>query len=443
MKNKYIIRPREAHDDSEFIDLRRKVFGDDKEFIDFFDSCFQDDYLDLVIIESLDDKEVLQAALTQFNMGQLVVPAWKQSSLDGKQIEISYAICTDKIARGKGYGSHITVYARELAESSRKLSMLSPAEPSLIDFYAPLGYREFMYAEQGVVAADLAAAQCEIRDILAASSAVASCAESDTLTASCAAAGCAESDTLTVSCAEANSDDTDGNILPVSDDWIIKFENITPEKYNCYREAILAERAHIKLSEGALRFVAGSAASAGCAGLLLVSAVRCAGSADGAQRTARAEAAHTAHVATAAEAAADGAQGAARNEVGFAVNRAARDEAATSVNRASSADVGLDTGDVLPLAIAACETGEVPGSLAASELLTFSEVGGDKELGTAIAKALAARSGKHSCEYMMPGIAGSKSTAALGLLAADDDDLTEIYGGEQGEYLPYMGFTFG
>lgn len=35
MKNKYIIRPREAHDDSEFIDLRRKVFGDDKEFIDF------------------------------------------------------------------------------------------------------------------------------------------------------------------------------------------------------------------------------------------------------------------------------------------------------------------------------------------------------------------------------------------------------------------------
>ena len=436
MKNKYIIRPREAHDDSEFIDLRRKVFGDDKEFIDFFDSCFQDDYLDLVIIESLDDKEVLQAALTQFNMGQLVVPAWKQSSLDGKQIEISYAICTDKIARGKGYGSHITVYARELAESSRKLSMLSPAEPSLIDFYAPLGYREFMYAEQGVVAADLAAAQCEIRDILAASSAVASCAESDTLTASCAAAGCAESDTLTASCAaascaEANSDDTDGNILPVSDDWILKFENIAPEKYNCYREAILAKRAHIKLSEGALRFVAGSAAGAGCAGLLLVSAVSCAGSTDGA------------HGAASAEAAADGAHGAARNEVGFAVNRAARDEAATSVNRASSADVGLDTGDVLPLAIAACETGEVPGSLAASELLTFSEVGGDKKLGTAIAKALAARSGKHSCEYMMPGIAGSESTAALGLIAADDDDLTEIYGGEQGEYLPYMGFTFG
>ncbi len=41
----------------------------------------------------------------------------------------------------KGYGSHITVYAREIAESSRKLSMLSPAEPSLIKFMNLLEYR--------------------------------------------------------------------------------------------------------------------------------------------------------------------------------------------------------------------------------------------------------------------------------------------------------------
>ena len=104
-------------------------------------------------------------------------------------------------------------------------------------------------------------------------------------------------------------------------------------------------------------------------------------------------------------------------------------------------DRGPDAAGVFDLI--AGETGEVPGSLAASELLTFSEAGGDKKLGIAIAKAIAARSGKHSCEYMMPGIAGSESTAVLGLIAADDDDLTEIYGGEQGEYLPYMGFTFG
>ena len=54
--------------------------------------------------------------LTQFDMGKLVVPEGKVSDIAGKSIEMSYAICTDPAARGKGYGSHITVYAREIAE---------------------------------------------------------------------------------------------------------------------------------------------------------------------------------------------------------------------------------------------------------------------------------------------------------------------------------------
>ena len=144
MKNKYIIRPREASDFSDFVELRSKVFGDDAEFIEFFDACFRDDYLDFLIIEDQDGKNALQAALTQFEMGKLVVPEGKVSDIAGKSIEMSYAICTDPAARGKGYGSHITVYAREIAESSRKLSMLSPAEPSLIKFYEPLEYKTFM-----------------------------------------------------------------------------------------------------------------------------------------------------------------------------------------------------------------------------------------------------------------------------------------------------------
>ena len=151
MENHYIIRPREASDFDDFISLRRKVFGDDEEFIEFFDNCFRDDYLDFLIIEDQDGGEMLQAALTQFDMGRLVVPPDKVSEIAGKSIEMSYAICTDPAARGKGYGSHITVYAREIAESSRKLSMLSPAEPSLINFYEPLEYKKFMYAEQGSV----------------------------------------------------------------------------------------------------------------------------------------------------------------------------------------------------------------------------------------------------------------------------------------------------
>ena len=328
MKNNYIIRPREASDLEDFVSLRRRVFGDDAEFIEFFDACFRDDYLDFLIIEDQDDNEVLQASLTQFDMGKLVVPEGKVSDIAGKSIEMSYAICTDPAARGKGYGSHITVYAREIAESSRKLSMLSPAEPSLIKFYEPLEYKKFMYAEQGSVLA---------------------------------------------------SEHVDFEFSH------IQTNVLTPQEYNNYRETILANRVHIKLSEGALRFAAGlvTPATAGSApdweaesgapdssGLLLIS---------------------------------DGAE---------------------------------------PLAIAACEAAEA-GSLAAAELLTFSEDGGHKELGIAIAKALATRCGAKRCDYMMPSRSGSETSAALGMISASYEELSEVYSAAPGECPPYMGFTFG
>ena len=328
MKNNYIIRPREASDLEDFVSLRRRVFGDDAEFIEFFDACFRDDYLDFLIIEDQDDNEVLQASLTQFDMGKLVVPEGKVSDIAGKSIEMSYAICTDPAARGKGYGSHITVYAREIAESSRKLSMLSPAEPSLIKFYEPLEYKKFMYAEQGSVLA---------------------------------------------------SEHVDFEFSH------LQTKVLTPQEYNNYRETILANRVHIKLSEGALRFAAGlvTPATAGSApdweaesgapdssGLLLIS---------------------------------DGAE---------------------------------------PLAIAACEAAEA-GSLAAAELLTFSEDGGHKELGIAIAKALATRCGAKRCDYMMPSRSGSETSAALGMISASYEELSEVYSAAPGECPPYMGFTFG
>lgn len=329
MKNKYIIRPREASDFSDFVELRSKVFGDDAEFIEFFDACFRDDYLDFLIIEDQDGKNALQAALTQFDMGKLVVPEGKVSDIAGKSIEMSYAICTDPAARGKGYGSHITVYAREIAESSRKLSMLSPAEPSLIKFYEPLEYKTFMYAEQGTV---------------------------------------------------VPSEQSDFSFSE------LKFELISPQQYNDYREVILANRVHIKLSAGALHFAAGLTATGGAVG------------------------------------------------------------AAPTGEAAGSALTGygliLISDGAEPLAIAACESVGA-GSLAATELLTFSEDGGHKELGIAIAKALAVRFGAVRCDYMMPSSAGSKSAAALGMISVSEEELAEVYSVEQCECPPYMGFTFG
>ena len=356
MKNKYIIRPREASDLEDFISLRRRVFGDDEEFIEFFDNCFRDDYLDFLIVEDQDDSEVLQASLTQFDMGKLVVPEGKVSDIAGKSIEMSYAICTDPEARGKGYGSHITVYAREIAESSRKLSMLSPAEPSLINFYEPLEYKKFMYAEQGSVLA---------------------------------------------------SEHVDFEFSH------LQTKVLTPQEYNTYRETILASRVHIKLSEGALRFAAGLASPYTSGSLPTLDA----GSADlaGSLPTLDAGSANSAGSAPDCEAESGAPDG---------------------------SGLLLISDGAEPLAIAACETAEA-GSLAAAELLTFSEAGGHKELGIAIAKALAARCGAQRCDYMMPSRSGSETSAALGMISASYEELSEVYSAATGECPPYMGFTFG
>ena len=342
MKNNYIIRPREASDLEDFVSLRRRVFGDDEEFIEFFDNCFRDDYLDFLIVEDQDDNEVLQASLTQFDMGKLVVPEGKVSDIAGKSIEMSYAICTDPAARGKGYGSHITVYAREIAESSRKLSMLSPAEPSLIKFYEPLEYKKFMYADHGSV--------------------------------------------LTSELVDFEFSHLQTKVL-------------TPQEYNNYRETILANRVHIKLSEGALRFAAGLVApdTSGSAPAMDAESADLTGSAP--------------------------------------------DWEAESGAPDGSGLLLISDG-AEPLAIAACEAAEA-GSLAAAELLTFSEDGGHKELGIAIAKALATRCGAVRCDYMMPSRSGSETSAALGMISASYEELSEVYRAATGECPPYMGFTFG
>ena len=220
--------------------------------------------------------------------------------------------------------------------------MLSPAEPSLIKFYEPLEYKKFMYAEQGSV---------------------------------------------------LTSEHVDFEFSH------LQTKVLTPQEYNNYRETILANRVHIKLSEGALRFAAGLAAPDTSGSTPALDA----GSADW-----------------------DGSAPALDADSGAP----------------DSSGFLLISDGAEPLAIAACETAEA-GSLAAVELLTFIEDGGQKELGIAIAKALAARCGAKRCDYMMPSRSGSETSSALGMISASYEELAEVYSAATSECPPYMGFTFG
>jgi GNAT superfamily N-acetyltransferase len=152
----HILREEER---GQFEELRRDVFGDDRDFLDAFEKNFSGAFENYVISE---DGSVV-AALTQFDAGRLVLPGVTASGESGgpagPEALISYAICTRKDARGHGYGSRITALAREMAAERNAVSLLSPAEPALLDFYEPLGYAPLLTAEERTAAA--AAAEAE------------------------------------------------------------------------------------------------------------------------------------------------------------------------------------------------------------------------------------------------------------------------------------------
>lgn len=130
-------------EESDFINLWSRTFEDSAEDIRAFTKSFGDDLRSFVLTDPEFMKGVL-SSLTLFKMGSLFVPDIRES-LD---VYISYAICTDSRARGRGYGAAITRFASDYVKGYEKsLSALSPASESLIDFYTPLGYDNFFYCE--------------------------------------------------------------------------------------------------------------------------------------------------------------------------------------------------------------------------------------------------------------------------------------------------------
>ena len=132
-----------------FFDLWSETFGDSREDIIEFCENFGDDLKCFVLVDSEIGYDVL-SSLTLFKMGKLFVPGIEESF----DTYISYAICTDKKARGLGYGAAITNFASDYvgkmnlnSSSNMSLSALSPASESLIDFYKPLGYDNFFFSE--------------------------------------------------------------------------------------------------------------------------------------------------------------------------------------------------------------------------------------------------------------------------------------------------------
>lgn len=146
----------------DFLNLWEKCFGDSRETAEEFLSRMGPDLECFVLTEENEAESIplstktrnsdgnnsqkVRAGLTRFLMGELILP--EETNRRPGKIWCSYAICTEPEFRGRGYGSCITKRAADIAEAEGALSVLSPADSGLVDFYRNIGYQPAFYAEE-------------------------------------------------------------------------------------------------------------------------------------------------------------------------------------------------------------------------------------------------------------------------------------------------------
>lgn len=119
-------------------DLWCGVFGDAPEYVDAFYDHFGDDIMGYAMV---DETGRVCSALTCHLCG----------SYRGKPVYVSYAICTREDMRGLGLARELTAFVRDEVSAAGGISLLSPAEPSLVSFYEGLGYEPHFFAGQRAV----------------------------------------------------------------------------------------------------------------------------------------------------------------------------------------------------------------------------------------------------------------------------------------------------
>lgn len=104
-----------------------RVFGDGPEYVDMFYRRFAGEIRGCAVI---DEQGKVVSALTCYRYG----------SYGETPVYVSYAVCTEPESRGNGLASMLVSYVRDEVISGGGISLICPAEPSLIDYYEALGY---------------------------------------------------------------------------------------------------------------------------------------------------------------------------------------------------------------------------------------------------------------------------------------------------------------
>lgn len=183
------------------------TFGDPPEYADEFYKNFGDDITGYAMV---DETGKVCAALTCHLCGEY----------EGRPVYVSYAICTRKDMRGQGLASELIKAVRDEVTESGGISVVSPAEPSLVRYYEKFGYElHFLAAAKAAASPDFDEEEFEDP-------------------------GGFEEFELDIEGADTAPFEASLDLEP-----------LTPERYNEYREAFLAGRPHIKPSTRMLRLM--------------------------------------------------------------------------------------------------------------------------------------------------------------------------------------------
>ena len=118
-----------------------EVFSDEPNFVDAMYANFGEDIAGYV---AADEEGRICSALTRFKCG----------TFEGKDVYTSYAICTAKEMRGLGLAGRLVETARDDVLNKGGISLISPAEPSLENFYGAHGYVPFFFADKNLAQED-------------------------------------------------------------------------------------------------------------------------------------------------------------------------------------------------------------------------------------------------------------------------------------------------
>jgi GNAT superfamily N-acetyltransferase len=118
--------------------LWSEVFGDEPAYVDAFYEIFGEDITGYVVS---DETGSICSALTCHLCGTYA----------DRPVYVSYAVCTRSSMRGQGLAAMLISFVRDKVAEAGGISIVSPAEPSLVTYYEQLGYEPHFFVSERAV----------------------------------------------------------------------------------------------------------------------------------------------------------------------------------------------------------------------------------------------------------------------------------------------------